>query len=57
MPHELEWRTEIDEIRYKRVRLLSDLVPDRARFCERIRQDVEQARTQLRLDSAVELPF
>jgi hypothetical protein len=32
---ELEWRTEIDEVRYEHARSLSRLVEDRARFGER----------------------
>jgi len=54
---DLEWRTEIDEIRYDRARQLSELVSDGAPFRERIRKDIEQARSQLRLDHAVELPL
>jgi hypothetical protein len=54
---ESEWRTEIDEIEYERTRLLSELVLDRARFRERIRDDVKQARAALKLDPDAELPF
>jgi hypothetical protein len=54
---ELEWRTETDEIDYERTRLLSELVPDGARFRERIRDDVRQARAALKLDPNAELPF
>jgi hypothetical protein len=54
---DLECRTEIDEIRYERARQLSELVSDAAPFRERIRKDIEQARSQLRLDPAFELPL
>jgi hypothetical protein len=54
---ELEWRTETDEIDYERTRLLSELVPDRARFRERIRDDVRQTRAAFKLDPNAELPF
>jgi len=54
---ELEWRTEIDEIRYDRARQLSELVSEPASFRERVRQDIKQARSQLRLDPDIGLPF
>ncbi len=54
---ESEWRTDNDQALYDRVRSLSEVVHDRARFRRRIRDDVKQARTQLKLDPDIELPF
>lgn len=54
---DLEWRTEIDDLRYRRALALSELVVDRERFRERIREDVDQARAMLKLEADVELPF
>jgi hypothetical protein len=54
---DLEWQTEIDEIRYDRARQLKELVSDAGSFRERIRKDIEQARSKLRLDPDVELPL
>jgi hypothetical protein len=54
---DLEWRTEIDEMRYDRAQQLSELLSDVASFRERIRRDIEHARSQLLLGPDVELPF
>jgi len=53
----LEWRTDRDEARYQRVRLLSALAEDVAAFRQRIREDVYEARARLKLPPDVELPF
>jgi hypothetical protein len=52
-----EWRTEVDEMRYQRIRLLHGLVADHEVFRDRIRDDVRQARRSLKLDPAIQLPF
>ena len=50
-------RTEVDEMRYRRARQLSDLVADRRGFSDQIRADVRKARALLKLDPDVELPL
>lgn len=54
---DLEWREEIDEVRYNRARVLRDHAPDRARFADRIRDDVRRRREHLKLDPDVPVPF
>jgi hypothetical protein len=54
---ELEWQTEIDEARYERMRVLSELVADGDRFRAQIREDVRAARSHLKLDPDAELAF
>ena len=54
---ELEWRTDVDEARYDRVRSLIELVPDRSRFAKQIRSDVADKRQQLKLATDAALPF
>jgi hypothetical protein len=54
---DLEWRTEVDEEDYDRAKRLSDLAAEQPRLREQIRQDVKDARTQLKLASDMDLPF
>ena len=54
---EMEWRTEIDDQRYKRASHLSDLVADRQAFRDLIRMNIRERRERIQLDPEVELPF
>jgi hypothetical protein len=54
---EAEWRSDDDEALYERARMLRDLAPDTNAFRNRIRADVKETRTLLKLDPDLELPF
>ncbi len=54
---EAEWRSDDDEPLYERARMLRDLAPDTSAFRKRIRADVKETRTLLKLNPDVELPF
>jgi hypothetical protein len=50
-------RTQADDERYERARLLRELAPDHNAFCAQIRDDTAGARSLLKLDPHVTLPF
>jgi hypothetical protein len=54
---EAEWRSDDDAPLYDRARLLRDLASDTQAFRERIRADVRETRTLLKLEPHVQLPF
>ena len=52
-----EWRSDDDAPLYERARMLRDLASDASAFRDRIRADVKQTRTLLKLGPDIELPF
>jgi hypothetical protein len=54
---EAEWRSDDDEPLYERATMLRDLAGDTSAFRDRIRADVQETRTLLKLDLDPELPF
>jgi hypothetical protein len=54
---EAEWRSDDDEPLYERARMLRDLTTNASAFRDRIRADVQETRTLLKLEPNVDVSF